>query len=455
MLSEIILGLIAFITGISLLIGIHEFGHYWTAKRLGVYVKRFSIGFGKPIYSKVGKSGTEFVISMIPLGGYVQMLDHREGDVPKAMTHQAFDRQSTPKRLAIVAAGPLINLLLALIAYGLVFLIGIEYTKPIIGQIAPKSIASQAGLSTNDQIISIDGLPTPHWRRVSIAIALRLGEKTTMLINTTAPNKPNTQTHTLNLANWSIEPHTPRPLESLGIKPYRPPMPPIITQIQPNSPAQKAGLKPGDSITAIDSNPINDWYTLAEYISERPNQTISAQILRQGQPKALSMHTSWALAPGWHIVGKVGIQGQTPKWPDHTEVYDQQNLWQSAKSAWAETRLFTRFNFIIIGKLITGKLSLATLGGPIAIFKVADQAFKQGLVIYLYFLGTLSVMLACINLIPLPPLDGGQLAFLLIEAIRRNPISQPLQLLITRLGFILLIVLMFQATVNDFIRMAS
>lgn len=451
-----ILNFIAFLVAVGLLITLHEWGHFWVARRANIKVTRFSIGFGKAIKRYIDAQGTEYVIGWLPLGGYVKMLDSREEkrSLSPHEQQQAFDKKPRLIRAAVIAAGPLINLLLGLFLYSTIFFVGIERVIPMIGAVLPQSIAAQAGLQPQTIITSIDNQKVGSWGETALAIALRLGEKGHLLIGTQSPKTTKKKTHTLSIDHWSIDPLNPRLLESLGIKPFHPPIPTVIGKIEKRSPAERSGLKAGDRIITVNGKKANDWIELIQFVHKRPNEWLTFKIQRQNQRKTINVPSTWAWGKGWKIVGHVGVKSQAIQWPPALIKMEKYSLGKASLQSLRQTKRLIYFNSIIIAKLLRGQLSLSTLGGPISIFKISGQAWQQGLLIYMEFLATISILLGCINLLPIPALDGGHLLFLAIEGIRRKPLSPALEQLFVRLGFILLIVLMFQATVNDVLRFA-
>jgi len=448
MIIDIALKIFAFLFAILVLISIHEWGHFFVAKRLGIKVLRYSIGFGKPLWRRLGKDGTEYVIAMIPLGGYVKMLDEREGDVLPSQRHLAFNRQSVSKRFAVVFAGPFINLLFAVVAYWLMFVIGIDATKPVIGAVAPQSIAAKANLKVGELIVGIDQHKTDNWQKVLMALVTRLGEEGTLKVVTQPGGS-----HALQIDDWEVDNITPELLGSLGIKPYYPKLPATFGGVQPDSPAGLAGLKKGDRVLSVDGNKVDSWMQLVRYIKKRPLQKLTLEITRDSQRLSIPVTTGRKFGRGWRYEGYIGVQAVPMKMPANMIHRIQYPMLSAFWPAVKETGIFLKFNAITLKKIIVGQISVRTLGGPITIFKVADRAFKQGVAVYIGFLALISVMLAFVNILPIPALDGGHLLFFLIEAIIRKPIPDAVQILALRIGIIFLVVLMFQATVNDLLRL--
>lgn len=448
---DILLQTLAFIITILVLVSIHEAGHFIVAKLLGVKVIRYSIGFGKAIFRYRGKSGTEYIIGFIPLGGYVKLLDEREVVVPQSELHAAFNRQPLWARALIVLAGPFTNFLFAVLAFWLMFMIGIEVLRPITGEIVPNSIAAQAGLQSNELITKVDGHITPSLQKVVIRIIERIGETSTLSIQTRSANQYTD--HLLNLHNWSVNALNPDPLQSLGIVPPRPFIPAIIDTVEELGPAAMVGLKAGDKILAFNNKPIKDWYQLLTLIQQNPSEKVTLTFERAGKIATMPIIVGHKLGLRFKKVGYLGVKAKIPAIPENLLTIRKYSPGVSFKIALSETWEYLLFNVIIIKKMILGQISLNTLGGPIAIFQTADLAFQQGVSIFLGFLGLISIMLGFINLLPIPGLDGGHLLNYLIELIIRRPLSIQYEIISVRIGFIILLTIMVIATFNDLLRL--
>ncbi len=447
---EIIKHLGIFIFALLLLISLHEWGHYIVARRLGIGVRRFSIGFGKPLFTKIDQNGTQWCIAPLLLGGYVQLLDQREAPVPPERIHEAFDQQSIPKRTAVILAGPLMNFLLGLVLFWLSISLGIEQTKSVIQHVIPHSTAATAGLHNHDRILSLNQTPTPSWPKFMLELLQHSGESKNIPI--TVSRNGQIFSTKLDLSTWHLGTLKPHPLRNLGLEPVRPIIQPIVNSIRPNSPAEKAGLKPQDTILTLDREPIDDWYELTEMIHDRANQTIAMTILRDQKIIAIHAKTSSRYASNFRQYGYLGIEPKIIDLPKHLKYVPNTNVLTAWKPALIDTIAFSQFHFIILGKLMTGKISVQSLGGPIAIYHFANIAMQQGIAHFCSFLAILSIMLACINLFPIPGLDGGHLVFLGYEAIRGKPLSIAIQGLFLRTGLIIIILIMVHATINDLLR---
>lgn len=448
---SIIFSIIAFLFAISILALIHECGHFLVARFFNVKVLKFSIGFGKPLFSWKGKNHIQYLISAIPLGGYVKMVDTREGMVAHDELPFAFDRKPVWQRLLIVLSGPLTNIIFTVLILWLIFVIGINSPKPIVGKILPNTIASQVGIKAGDEFITIEKTKVINWQDVLLKVFAKIGAKDILPVSLKTQNNE-IKNFNLDLKNWQIDMLQLDPLHDLGIEPYHPRMPAVINEIGKNSPAEKAGFKLQDKVIAVDNNNVEDWDALVEYIKNHPKEQLTFNVVRQGNKLNLTATTAWKFGDGWKKTGYLGISPVQREWPKEYFVKQQYSPPIALSHALQNTFAFLTFNFIVIEKLVTGKISVLVLGGPISIFQSAATALNQGIVVYFSFLALLSLMLAFVNLLPIPGLDGGYVIFLLLEAITKKPLSNSVQILIFRLGIIFLVLLMFQATLNDLMR---
>lgn len=446
----IILKIFAFLFAIFILILVHEFSHFWVARRCGIKILKFSIGFGKALYNWRGKDGTEYILAAIPLGGYVKMLDTRETKVSAREHKFAFDYKPIWQRLLVVLTGPVVNLLFAFLVFWLLFVIGITVPKPIIGKITPHSIASQAGLSRGAEITAVDGKKVVNWQEVVLTIFSRIGDRGNLIVKTTSDN-----IYSLNIDSWKLDSFQPDPLLALGITPYHPLAPTIIGKVMPKSPAAVFGLLPNDRVISINNQRVSDWEEFIEQIKKYPAQQINLLIKRDGKVLSRTVTTDWKFGEGWIKIGYLGVGALPTKWPEEILLHQQYSPLYALFPALTQTWAMFDFNGVALTKLVTGKISFHVLGGPIAIFQSAAAALNAGIVVYFGFLAILSVMLAFVNLLPIPGLDGGHVLFLAIEAVLRRPISVRVQALVFRLGMILLILIMVQATINDLMRIFS
>jgi len=441
-----------FVLVLGVLITFHEFGHFWVARRCGVRVLRFSIGFGPALLRWRDRRDTEFVIALLPLGGYVKMLDEREGEVPPAELIHAFNRRPVGQRIATVAAGPLANFVLAILAYWVVFFHGIQGVMPVVSGVAPGSVAAAAGLQPGEEIVAVDGTETPTVQILGERLVRRLGDSGTIRFAVRAPDSDVVRESSAELSRWDVDPDAPDPIGDLGLTLYRPPVPAVAAAVQPDSPAAAAGLQPGDRIVSADGQPIADWEAWVDYVRARPGRPMSVVVERDGQPFSLEM-TPRSMVEGEQVYGQVGMAAAGVEWPEEyrreVRFGPLQSLVRGAGSTWDTSVMIVQS----IGRMLVGDISVRHLSGPITIAKVAGASAQYGLVSLLQFMALLSVSLGVLNLLPIPVLDGGHLLYYGIEAVRGKPLSEHVQELGYRIGLFLVIGLMLLALYNDFLRL--
>lgn len=441
----------AFIVALGLLVAVHEFGHFWVARRCGVKVERFSIGFGKAIWRRLGKDGTEYVLALIPLGGYVKMLDGRVDELKPGEEAQAFNHKSVWARMAIVAAGPMANFVFALFAFWLMFMIGVPSVKPVVGEVRPASIVAEAGILPGMEIVGVGGEETGDWESVTYALISHLGDDSVQL-KLKAANTSYAVDKTLQLAGWKFDPDKESPIGSLGIVPLGGKVLPVVEAVVPSSASEKAGLQIGDRIKGVDGEAMTEWAQFVERVQQSPAQPLQVTVERGGSEMTLTLTPDGKKVKG-QLVGFVGLSPQLVPLPDEYRTLLQygplQALWHGVQKTWSLITL----TFDMIGKLIGGIVSLDNLSGPISIAKGAGSSADYGLVYFLGFLALISVNLGIINLFPLPVLDGGHLVYFLIEAITGKPVSEKIQEVGFRIGAAILMLLMGIALFNDFARL--
>ncbi|AYY81830.1 sigma E protease regulator RseP [Proteus vulgaris] len=448
----ILWNLAAFIIVLGILITVHEFGHFWVARRCGIYVERFSIGFGKAIWRKIDKHGTEFVIAWIPLGGYVKMLDERVGEVSPERRHLAFNNKTVGQRAAVVAAGPIANFLLAIVAYWIVFMIGVPALKPIIADIRPNSIAEQAKLTPGMELKSIAGIETPDQNSVRLALVSKIGAKEVSFV-VSDPNSLSESENILNLQHWNFDPEKQDPILSLGIMPVGARLDSKIVEVTVGSVAEKAGLQAGDRIVTVDGQPIDTWHPFTYFVRQSPNKPLALLVERNGSSLELTITpTAIALKDGTEV-GQVGAQLQVLPPDEQYLIMQQYNPFSALYEATDKTWQLMGLTVKMIGKLVVGDVKLTNLSGPVSIAKGAGMSADSGFIYYLMFMALISVNLGIINLFPLPVLDGGHLLFLVIEKIKGGPVSERVQDFCYRIGIMALMLLMGLALFNDFSRL--
>ena len=443
--------LLFFIIALGVLITIHEYGHFWVARRCGVKVLKFSIGFGKPLYRWYDRLGTEYVIAAIPLGGFVRMLDGRVDEVDAAEREQSFDSKPVLQRIAVVAAGPLANLLLAVAAYWLVFVSGIEAVHPVVGSVQSGSIAEQAGVQPGLQIVSVDGRETPDWESINLALVAKIGDDALTLGLKGFDNSYRKQLQ-LQLSSWQFDPETQTSFRSLGIMPYTPAVTRQLAMVDKGSAAAKAGLEVGDQILMLDGIELSSWQQLVEQIQLSPNSPMLMQVERAGELLQIEV-TPDARRSGGKLQGYLGVAPKVEAWPDEYRFELTYGPLDSLGKALDKTGQLINLSFSMIGKLLTGEVSVKNLSGPISIAKGAGASAAVGLVYFLGFVALISVNLGIINLLPLPVLDGGHLLYYFIELLTGKPVPEKVQEVGFRVGSILLMALMGIALFNDFTRL--
>lgn len=438
-----------FIVAVGILVAFHEFGHFWVARKVGVKVLRFSIGFGKVLWSKQkNNQSTEYVLSAIPLGGYVKMVDEREGPVTSEDLPFSFNRQPLWARTAIVAAGPVFNLILAVALFWSVLVIGESGIKPILGKVEQGTLAAAAGFVEGDEIISVNDKPTPTWTQTLTTLigAALEGEQE---INVAVKNHDDMQAvKILKFSEQDAE--NPEVLyQRLGFKPWAPQLKPIIGQVLPDSAAQVAGLKQGDLIVTADNVVIQDWQQWVDYVKTHPNMPINLLIERDGVRLPLSIIPK-AVQVEQKTEGKIGASVQVPEdlIKSITVEYALSPL-EALPVAFETTYDYALTTLKMMGKMLVGRASVENLSGPISIAQYAGQSANMGLVPFLKFMALVSVSLGVLNLLPVPVLDGGHLLFFAIEGIKGSPVSEKIQLFFQQIGIALLVSLMVLAMFLD------
>ncbi|WP_349745690.1 sigma E protease regulator RseP [Pseudomonas frederiksbergensis] len=436
------------LVALGVLVTFHEFGHFWVARRCGVKVLRFSVGFGMPLLRWHDSKGTEFVVAAIPLGGYVKMLDEREGEVPADQLDHAFNRKSVRQRIAIVAAGPVANFLLAMVFFWALAMLGSEQVRPVIGAVESGSIASRAGLSPGQEIIAIDGEPTSGWAAVNLQLVRRLGESGSLQVLVREQGSTVDSPRELVLDKWLKGANEPDPIHSLGIRPWRPALPPVLAEIDPKGPAKVAGLKAGDRLLALDGKALDDWQQVVDIVRLHPDTKIMLRVERDGAqidvPVTLATRGE-SKAPSGYLGAGVKAVDWPPEMIREVSYGPVAAIGEGARRTWTMSVL----TLDSLKKMLFGELSVKNLSGPITIAKVAGASAQSGIADFLNFLAYLSISLGVLNLLPIPVLDGGHLLFYLIEWARGRPLSDRVQGWGIQIGISLVVGVMLLALVND------
>ena len=457
-----------FALALIVLIAVHEFGHYWVARKLGVKVLRFSLGFGKVIWRhQKSPDDTEFTLSLLPLGGYVRMVDEREGPVDDRDLSVAFNRKPVASRAAIVVAGPVSNLLLAVLVYWITFMWGETGSRPIVGKVDPSSVAAQAGFEQGDEIRTVGGRATPTWPLAIGAILERVIEDEAISVEVVASDGA-VHERRLSLPNSNLE-NPEKVIETLGLKPFEVPLLPVIEKAEPGSPAEKAGFLPGDRILKADGKAIKDWREWAELVRGRPEIPIEVLIDRGGVQLKLTAipaatypdaknqseglvrkilrrmagNEAPEMKPATPPVGRVGAQVRVPEELfKEIEVEYRLGPWDALVASVERTTDYALATFKIAGRMVVGRAAVDNLSGPISIAQLAGRSASLGFDHFLRFLALVSISLGVLNLLPIPVLDGGHLVFYGIEALRGRPLSDQTQMRLQQIGMTILISLM-------------
>ncbi|NWL16839.1 sigma E protease regulator RseP [Pseudoalteromonas sp. Scap03] len=441
----------SFILALGILVTVHEYGHFWVARKAGVKVLRFSIGFGKPLLKWHDKYNTEFVIAAIPLGGYVKMLDERVDEVPANQRHLSFNAKSVQARIAIVAAGPMANFLFAIFSLAVMYMVGVQTIKPVVGNVVEGSRAEQAGILPTQQIIKIGDDDISNWQDATFSLMSHLGDKS---VAVTLRNENYQQTtQTLNLDGWKLDQQDVPPLSSLGIVPFRPQATLTIAAITKDSAAEQANLQVNDVILAVNGETMSSWQQLVNLITQSANKSLQFSVKRQDSIKTILVTPKSRVVSNGVEQGFLGVAPVVEQWPDdfvETRHYGPlDSIVLGTKETW---RLIT-LSFDMIGNLITGQVSVKNLSGPVGIAVGAGTSVSYGLVAFLSFLALISVNLGVFNLLPLPVLDGGHLMYYIIELFRKKPVSEKTQEFGFKVGALLLIFLTCFALFNDVSRL--
>lgn len=437
-----------FIIAVALLVAVHEFGHFWVARRLGIRVLRFSVGFGRPLWQRKALDGTEYVLAAIPLGGYVKMLDEREGPVPEQERHRAFNNKSLAVRTAVVAAGPAFNFLFAIAAFWLILVVGEVGTRPLVGAVAPSSIAAEAGFKAGDQITAINGEATPTWSQAFYSLTAGAVTDDAMRISVTdAQGLVGVREVPAGVLRDPAE--SQDLLGDLGITPERPQLPPVVDQVLAGEPAAQAGLQAGDRILRVDDEAVADWTDFAAYVRDRADKPIQVLVARDGVDRTLLLVPA-AVTVGDKTVGRIGAMVQRPEGllERYQVTYSLPPL-QALPVAMVRTWDFSVLTLKVMGRILTGQASVKNLSGPLTIADAAGKSASIGWLYFVKFLAVVSVSLGVLNLLPIPVLDGGHLLYFLIEGVRGKALSEAAMMQAQRVGLVLLLSLMLVAFYVD------
>jgi regulator of sigma E protease len=454
MFSNVVVSALSFLVALGLLISIHEFGHFWVARRVGIKVLRFSIGFGKALITRTGRvDQTEYVLAAIPLGGYVKMLDEREGNVAVLERHRAFNQKPLLARTAVVVAGPLANFLLAIIAYWIVMMIGISGVAPLIGAPAPDSVAAAAGFQFEDRIVSVNGQETPTWTDARIAL-LESSMNASAPLDIEVENAAGQQLiRQLPVSQEAMLNSDGDAVANLGFRTWWPEVEPVIGEVVPDGAAAAAGLQAGDRILSVDGEPMASWRALVERVQPSAGQALELMVERDSRRIPVTLVPE-SIKTGSETVGRIGVmETQSQALAERVNVTVSYPPIEAFGEAVMRTWNMTVLTVRMMGKLLVGQASLDNISGPISIAQYAGQSASIGVDHYINFIALISISLAVLNLLPIPMLDGGHLLYFLAEAVRGKPLSERTQLMGQQVGIALLGSLMFLAFYNDLWRL--
>ena len=449
---DLIWNVASFILALSILVAVHEWGHYYVAKLCNVKILKFSIGFGKPIYRRITASGMEFAIASIPLGGYVRMLDGRVDEIGTQDLDVAFDQKPVLQRMAIVFAGPAVNFIFAIFAFMAIGMLGSQHAKPVVGEVIPNSYVQAAGIEVGESFIAIGDREVKDWRDISIEMVRYSGDQAMpVTMETTSGYQVE---RILPINGWQLNPDSKDLFGDIGFAPYSPQVTKVLALVQEGAAAARFGLQLGDEILKLDGTPMKNWRQIVEYIEPRAKQNVDFEVLRGGETHnvmiTLDRHPD--SKEGELSKGYLGVSTYREAWPKEyiveTQLGPVDAFIEGADSTW---RLMTT-TLKMLGKFVTGDLSIKALSGPISIAEGAGNHASAGLIAFLGFLALISVNLGIINLLPLPILDGGHLLYFTIEWITGKPVSEAIQEVGFKIGGVILIAVMATAIFNDILR---
>jgi regulator of sigma E protease len=450
---EFLISLIAFVVAIAILVAVHEWGHFIVARGLGIKVLRFSIGFGRPILmKKYGPDQTEYCLSAIPVGGYVKLLDERDCEVSIAEQDRAFNRQPIASRIAVLLAGPLLNIIFAILAYWCMFMMGVPGSKPVVGEVMPESIAASAGMLAGDQIVRVGDRSVSTWEGTVLAILDELLAEGNIALEVSHADGSGSPIllETAGLETALTEPG--QLFAVLGLSPWLPVLPPVIGELVEGGTAKKAGMQAGDRVIEADGHIMDSWVGWVEFVRERPGESVRVTVLRNDIPVEFDLAIG-SVDSEEGLIGRIGASVDMPE-----DMYEDMRAYQrygpvvALGAATAKTWEMSALTVRMLSRMVTGDVSIKNISGPINIAQYAGYSASIGFQPFLNFLAIVSISLGILNLLPIPMLDGGQVVYQLAEAVKGSPVSERAQMVGQQMGILFLLVLMSFAFYNDLAR---
>lgn len=454
----VLISILAFVVAIAILVGIHEFGHFWVARKLGIKIIRFAIGFGKPLWTHKSndKDGTEYVLAAIPMGGYVKMLDEREGDVDLEEKHRAFNTQPVWKRFLVVLAGPMFNFFFAIAAFAAVQMMGVDSIRPLVGEITPNSVASSSGFENKDRIVGVNDVKTRSMQqfRLTLLNEYLVDPKLAIHVETASGAKAVRQ---LDLSSLSLLEDESDYVVKTGINFWLPPHTTLIHKVLPGKAAEVAGVKADDKLVSIDGQAVTSSDFFADYVNAHAGKNVELVVERNGNNVTLNMSPQLSEIDGKQR-GLIGVS--LARKIDESALEDlffvhEASFFDALKTGASETWDMSIMTLRVMGRLITGEASLKNLSGPITIANYAGQTAQVSLTAFLSFLAIISLSLGVLNLLPVPMLDGGHLLYYIIEVIKGSPVSEKFEAMGMKVGISFVAVLMVVAMYNDIGRLIN